>query len=186
MAKRTPRRSLKLVLPDVTVWPAPDDWDFPVVQGVQEGNPETGYIKAVVGMTVAGDRPFRDVTIGEIHDFVDLTLRDPAHSYLVFVAAAHQVAAHALDDPFFKRDRFKTRIDEWLHGIWELAQDIYEHSRDLQVQAWPPTRAKSKSAVGLGIPRSFRPSSACSSGAVERPPEAEVKRQAKLFGEVEE
>lgn len=80
--------------------------------------------------------------------FISKALRDPRFKFYVEVAAAHIVAAKALSDKWYRVDRFKTRIDEWVMPVWDLAQEIYELNSHM-VAPYEGARRRSRSAVGL-------------------------------------
>lgn len=89
-----------------------------------------------------------DISLGLIHDFIQKALTETEFSILVEIAAAHIVASKALSDPWFRMDRYKTRIDEWVMPIWELAQEIYENNADLALP-YQGARSPTRRAVGL-------------------------------------
>lgn len=49
------------------------------------------------------------------------------------IVVAHIIAEKALSDPFWRMDRYKTRIDEYLMTIFIMAQHVYEANAALQL-----------------------------------------------------
>jgi len=78
--------------------------------------------------------------------------RDKAVAHAVCVAAAHVIAKIAIEDPYFRPDRFKTRVDEWVyHRVWSLAQEIYEANAAYQIPEQAAMCSPQKTARGMGI-----------------------------------
>lgn len=49
------------------------------------------------------------------------------------IAVAHMIAKKALSDPFWRFDRYRSRIDEYIETVWLIAQAVYEENSHLQV-----------------------------------------------------
>ena len=160
-------RNIRLVAPEVRYFGDIGHWPWPKVRPPIPSMKEPVVRATVVWTTSGPDADYGDVTENEVADFVKKAMTDGRHRYLVKVATAHIIAQAALEDPWFRADRYATRIDEYLLSIWELAQEIYEHNADLQVQEWPPiyTRPLRKRLQGFYRPKGcFRTAEDCSSG----------------------
>lgn len=160
---------LKVVIPKLRVLPGADDgWEFLEVSAPSSTRLDQDFADAECLWLLSDRDDPGDMKISEVIDFVGQAFEAPRLRFLVKVAFAHLVAKNALEDPYFKCQDYRTRIDENLSSVWELAQDIYEHNRQFQQQVIPPVYhpARPQSTVGLGFPigRSTRPAAHCSSG----------------------
>ena len=132
------------VFPELHVWPGVDN-DPPIQSFVLA---EREPITAQTGWSVTADQAPDLMTTGEVHDFVQRALTDSKFGMMVEIAAAHLVAMKALSDPWFRMDRYKTRVDEHVGLIWELAQEIFEANAD-RAALYHGARHPSRRAVGL-------------------------------------
>lgn len=130
---------------------------------------EVGFVKhSVLERHVTADFCPHEEEIKGTTEFVCRALSDAVFAFMVETAYAHLVAQKALEDPFFRCDRFQTRIDEWLYPTWEEAQEIYEANAKLQAP-YAGARTPAEDAVGLGFRGSFHfDPNACASGKIGR------------------
>lgn len=135
---------LQLVFPRLRVLPD-DEIPFPPVVAIL-GDDGPRFQSFVTLMSEKSDPG--EMTLGEVSVFVNAVFTDPRLAFLVEVAAAHLVAANALRDLYFRRDMYKTRVDEAVAGIWEMAQEIYEINHVLAVP-YEGARSASRRCVGL-------------------------------------
>lgn len=96
-------------------------------------------------------------------DVVNDALRDERVGTAVQIAAAHVVATNAIIDPYFRGDRFKSRVDEWMFMMWCVAQEVFEANAHFapkdQCSIVDPTRARGLGAEydGLSSARCYWP-----------------------------
>jgi hypothetical protein len=89
-----------------------------------------------------------DVTADEYCAFIKSALENPRQRFLVEMAFAHIAAAEALSDQYWYCDRYKTRVDEAVSVVWEIAQEIYELNSEIALP-YRGTRIRERKAVGL-------------------------------------
>lgn len=136
--------ALQIVFPQLSLVPD-SDIPFPAVVGIfGEDGPKFQNTTTLINDSCDPG----EVTLGELAAFINAALINPKSAFLVEVAAAHLVAANALRDLYFRRDRYKTRVDEAVSGIWEMAQEIYEVNHALAVP-YEGARSASRRCVGL-------------------------------------
>jgi hypothetical protein len=89
----------------------------------------------------------------QIDRIVGAAITDPTTAASVKIATAHLVAINALQDPLWRRDQYRTRVDEWIAPIWELAQEVFEANADA---AAPQTHGFSRIRRAVGLERAGR------------------------------
>jgi hypothetical protein len=120
--KNVGNRKIKIAPMFATFAVMPDELPWPKAQLDLVAEPKHfSWTYFVTASTDPGPLSYRETA-----DFIQRALSEPKFRHLIELACAHVIAADALRDRYWRRDRFHTRIDEQVMPVWEMAQEIFE------------------------------------------------------------